>query len=378
MREIVRAFNAEHEAQGIRVEIDFFPDYQYTERLSIAAAANDLPDVFDLDGPTVAQFADAGLLAPLDPYFTETELADFLPSIIDQGTIDDTLYALGAFDSAMVLYYDKDLLDAAGVRPPARGSSWTWEEFVDACRTLKAAGMDPVSLHMDVTADEWYTYAFSPLIWSAGGAMMDTERERVAGVLDAPVNVSVLKGWQQLFEEGLAARSPIDPDPFGSGDTAMDWNGHWMARSHVEAKGDRLGVMPLPLTGPEQAAACGTWCWAISAHTTKSDAAVTWLKWVLDSRKGVEPIVRASGAVPARISAFEAFPEYQDYPWRLFKELSRDYGRPRPKTPYYPNLTQHVAAALRDIAHGADVETRLTRAAEAVQRIIDRRRGTGS
>ena len=378
MRAMAKAFNEAHAAKGIRVRIEFFPDYQYTERISIAAAARDLPDVFDLDGPTVAQFVDAGLLAPLDPYFTEEERNDFLDTIIDQGTIHNTLYALGAFDSAMVLYYDKARLTEAGVAPPAEGTAWTWEEFMEACRTLKAAGMDPVSLHMDITADEWYTYAFSPLLWSAGGALMNPAEERVMGVLNDATNVRVLTAWQQLFEEGLAARAPINPDPFGAGETVMDWNGHWMARAHLEAKGDNLGVMPLPRTGPEPVAACGSWCWAISAHTPHSDLAIKWLKWVTDPKTGVEPIVRAGGAVPARLSAFEYFPQYEEDPWRLFKVQLRDHGRPRPKTPFYPNLTQHVAAALRDIAYGADVETRLTRAAEAVQRIVDRRQGAGT
>jgi ABC-type glycerol-3-phosphate transport system substrate-binding protein len=110
MRAMVEAFNEAYRAESLRVDIDFFPDYQYTEKISIAAAAGDLPDVFDLDGPTLAQFVDAGLLAPLDTYIDQKTRADFLPTIIEQGTIDGTLYALGAFDSAMVLYYDRVML----------------------------------------------------------------------------------------------------------------------------------------------------------------------------------------------------------------------------------------------------------------------------
>lgn len=78
-------------------------------------------------------------------------------------------------------------------------------------------GMEPVSLHMDITGAEWYTYAFSPLIWSAGGALIDLEKERVVGILNSPVNIRVLSNGQQLFEEGLAARAPINPDPLGAG-----------------------------------------------------------------------------------------------------------------------------------------------------------------
>lgn len=379
MREMVDAFNEAHEAARLRVQITFFPDYQYTERISIAAAARDMPDAFDLDGPTVAQFVDANLLAPLNDHFSATELDDFLDTIIAQGTIDGTLYAVGAFDSALVLYYDKALFEKAGVTPAEPDQmGWTWDEFLEACDQLLKHGIEPVALHMDVTADEWYTYAFSPLIWSGGGSLIDAERGQVAGVLDAPINVATLTRWQELFERGFAARAPINPDPFGAGMTAMDWSGHWMARSHIARKGERLGVMPLPRMGDQPAAACGSWCWAISANSSKQEAAAKWVHWVTDPERGIQPMVSAGGAVPSRHSAFEFFPEFEEPPYSVFRELLTEAGRPRPQTPFYPNLTQHFAAALRDIAQGADVEQRLSRSADAVQRIIDRRAGGGT
>ncbi|HWA85431.1 MAG TPA: sugar ABC transporter substrate-binding protein, partial [Opitutus sp.] len=84
-------------------------------------------------------------------------------------------------------------------------------------------------------------------------------------------------------------------------------------------------------------------------------------------------IVRANGAVPARRSAFASFPEYRHPPYSVFRDELEHFARPRPRTPYYATLTQRFAAALRDIAHGADVETRLRTAGAEVQAVIDRR-----
>jgi multiple sugar transport system substrate-binding protein len=374
-RAMVQAFNAAHAEEGIRVDIDFFPDYQYTEKVSIAAAAGDLPDIMDLDGPTVAQFVDADLLHPLDAWVSERDRADFLPTILTQGTIDGSLYALGAFDSALVIYYDKIILAEAGVAVPEDASAWNWNEFVEACRTLKAAGVDPVALHMDISADEWYTYAFAPVVWSAGGRLISEDGARVLGVLNDPGNAEALGKWQALFAEDLAARNPIDPDPFGSGKTAMDWTGHWMAGGHQERKGERLGVMPLPTLGDAPAAPCGSWCWGITAQARRPDLAAKWVAWVTDGTRGILPMVRANGAVPARASVFDAVPAYQRPPYALFRTLLETAGRPRPRTPHYAALTQHFAAALRDIANGADAQERLDRAAAQIQRIIDRQTG---
>ena len=85
------------------------------------------------------------------------------------------------------------------------------------------------------------------------------------------------------------------------------------------------------------------------------------------------PIVRANGAVPGRRTAFAAFPEYSSNPYRLFRHQLETIARPRPRTPHYATLTQHVAAALREIARGAGVATRLRLAENQVQAVIDRR-----
>lgn len=370
VRAIADAFNEAHRESGLRVDLTFFPDFQYTEKLAVAAAARDLPDAFDLDGPLVARFVDAGLLAPLTGGWTPDELADFLPTIITQGTIDGTLYALGAFDSAVVLYYDRAMFERAGVTPPAK-RAWTWTEFMEACARLHAAGFEPVAMHMNESADEWYTYAFSPVVWSGGGRLIDDERVR--GVLGSAANEVALTGWQDVFRKGFASTDPIDPDPFGNGRTAMDWSGHWMARGHLERKGEQLGAMPLPVLR-DPAAPCGSWCWAVSSRSTDAEGARLWVKWITATETGVVPLVRANGAVPARRSAFAAFPEYSSVPYSLFREQLEGSARPRPRTPHYATLTQQFAAALRDIARGADVRARLESAELQIQRVIDRRR----
>lgn len=380
MREIADAFNAAHATQEVGVDLVFFPDFQYTEKIAIAAAARDLPDVFDLDGPLVARLVDAGLLQPIDRWFSATERADFLPSIIEQGTIDGHLFTLGAFDSAVVLYYDRAMLAKAGVTPPPGDTGWTWDEFVAACAKLQAGGLEPVALHMNESADEWFTYAFSPMVWTGGGALIDDDGRRVRGVLASQENVRSLRAWQEIFHRRFAATDPVDPDPFGHGKVAMDWTGHWLARQHLKQKGEQLGVMSLPGTAGKRAAPCGSWCWGMSATARDPEAAALWLKWVVDPLHGIEPIVRANGAVPARRAAFAAFPEYARPPYQLFKLQLETRAQPRPRTPYYAALTQGFAAALRDIAHGTDVESRLRLAENEIQAVIDRRsagRGRG-
>lgn len=378
VRRIVAAYQRAMGAGGEAVELTFFPDHHYAERLSIAAAAGDMPDAFEVDGPLVARFVDAGLLAAVDSLFSARDLDDFLPSVRVQGTVGGRLYALGAFDSAAVVYFDRRRLEEAGVRAPAADVGLLWPELSSACERLKAAGHRPLALHMNESADEWFTYAFSPLIWSGGGRLIDPGGTRVRGVLASAANVRSLLAWQRLFERDFASISSPDPNPFGSGTVAMDWSGHWMARSHLASKGRDLGVMPLPRLGPDTVSPCGSYCWGIFSGSERSELARGWLRWITGVTTGVLPLVRANGAVPARRSAFAALPEYGGPPYSVFREQLERNARPRPRTPFYATLTREFAAALRDIARGAHVQRRLERAEQAVQTAIDRRLGSGA
>lgn len=370
---IVEAFNAAHAADGPRVEISFFPDRQYADKVSIASATRRLPDVVEIDGPCVGPWAAEGLLAPLDPFVDDGLRADFLPTIIAQGTYDGRLFALGAFDSALVVYYNRAILARAGVNPPERvADAWSWAQFRDALARVKPFAAVPLALHVDDPGDEWLTYAFAPLIWSAGGRLIDTEAQCVAGVLDSPAAIGAIARWQALFRDGYAEASTVNPNLFVDGQAAFDWSGHWMLPVFEAAEGLEVGAMPLPRLGPHSVAAAGSWCWGISRDCRDPQAAWRFLAWLLDPQHGIQPMVAANGAIPARRSAFALFPEYAGGIRRLFREQLETSARARPRTPVYLALTSAFARALRDVALGADPAAALHQAAASVQHDLDR------
>lgn len=378
MRRIAEAFNERHRDQQIRIDISFFPDRQYADKVSIASASASLPDVLDIDGPYVGPWAAEGVLQPIGDLVSEKLRTDMLPSLLEQGTYDGKLYALGAFESALVVYYNRDIIEEAGLRPPSRlADAWTWTEFVEALTRVKPHVTIPLSLHMDDHSDEWVTYAFSPLIWSNGGGLIDPDSGNVLGVLNSRPTIEAVRRWQRLFEKGLAQATSTNPNPFAAGLAAFDWTGHWMLPGFEQTTALRFGVMPLPKMGDQPVCASGSWCWGISRNC--GDRSLAWqaVRWFLDPAQGIRPIVQANGAVPGRRSAFEYFPEYDRMPRRLFREQLESAAHPRPRTPVYLSLTSTFARALRDIALGADVERTLRRAAESVQRVADRqgRRG---
>lgn len=98
--------------------------------------SGDLPDVLTVDGPNIAAYAENGIIQPLAK-LTDEEKSVYLDSIIQQGTYNNKLYALGAMESSVGLYYNKDILAEAGVEVPDADHPWTWSEFTKVLKKVQ-------------------------------------------------------------------------------------------------------------------------------------------------------------------------------------------------------------------------------------------------
>ena len=129
---LLASFGAEFEAANPDIEIELveLPEGGYNDQVQAAAIAGELPCVLDFDGPFVYNYVWGEYLIPLDDYFSQEELDDFLPSIIDQGTYQDgKLYSLGQYDSGLAIWAHKSYLEEAGVRIPTVDDPWDRAEY---------------------------------------------------------------------------------------------------------------------------------------------------------------------------------------------------------------------------------------------------------
>ena len=138
-RESVEAFNEKYNGTYF-ADIEFIPRNDsgggYSDKINASVMSGDLPDVLTVDGPNIAAYASNGIIQPLEE-LTEEEKGVYLESIIEQGTYDGKLYALGAMESSVGLYYNKEILKEAGVDIPDAEHPWTHSEFLDILEKIK-------------------------------------------------------------------------------------------------------------------------------------------------------------------------------------------------------------------------------------------------
>jgi multiple sugar transport system substrate-binding protein len=347
----------------------------YNDAVAAASVSGTLPCLLDLDGPNLYNYAWAGYIIPLDKYVSKDFLADYLPSLIAQGTYDGKLYALGQLDSGLGLVSRKSVLEAAGVRiPKGIDDAWTLDEFNDALSKLQTAKGVKYALDMKMNygVGEWYTYAFSPVVESFGGDLIDRSTYQSAeGVLNGEKSVAALTWIKSLFDKGYATLTPPDDNEFVNGNAALGWLGHWMYPAYKKAFGDDLVVLPMPKFGEKAVTGMGSWAWAITSTCKDPDGAWAALNFILQP-ENIKEFTDADGAVPGRLSVLKQSATYGEGGdlYILAQQLEKGVALPRPITPAYPTITVAFYTAMDNIIKGGDPQTELDKAVDTIDKNI--------
>jgi len=362
----------------LQVRLTFIPERSYNAQIQAAAVAGDLPDLLEFDGPFLFNYVWQQQLTPLDGLLSATTQEELLPSVFKQGRYLDRLYGVGTFDSGLGLFARHSALANAGVRiPTTPEDAWTGTEFLSVLELL--ASRDPDAMVLDLKLNysgEWFTYAFSPLLQSAGGDLIDrSSYQSASGVLNGPGSVAAMRAVQQWFMHGYVDPN-VDDAAFVAGRVPLSWAGHWEYPRYARALGDDLALLPLPDLGQGSRTGQGSWVWGITRTSKNQQAAAGFLEFLLKPDE-VLAMASANGAVPATRTAIERSPLYgASGPLRLFtRQLQAGFGVPRPQTPAYPVISSAFQQAFTDIRNSGDIQSALDQAAAAIDQDIRDNKG---
>ncbi|WP_035702068.1 ABC transporter substrate-binding protein, partial [Glycomyces tenuis] len=121
--------------EGIKVQTNFYGYAELWESLTGRMASRDLPDVFQMDYPRLRQFAENGMLLPLDDLIDTAAFRD--PTLLDPGRLNDELVAVPVAANTTGMIYRADWFAEHGIPAPEVGHSW--DDYMDAVATLSTA-----------------------------------------------------------------------------------------------------------------------------------------------------------------------------------------------------------------------------------------------
>lgn len=370
----VDEFNASQDE--VTASLTLVPEADYASALRGAAASGDLPDVIDTDASFAFNYAWSGDLQPIDGCVDGELLDDLLPSIVEQGTYADRLWAVGMFDSGLGMYGIRSALEDVGARiPEGPADAWTVDEFDQVLADLQAAGFErPLDVKKNYGQGEYYAYLYQPFVWSAGADVLADDFSTADGHLNSDAAVDALTRFQAWHLGGFVDDNEDDA-AFVEGRSALSMVGHWEFNRYSETFGDDLVLLPLPDFGAETRSGQGSWQWAVNADAD-ADAAWSFIDFTLQAPQ-MERMAEASGALPSRSSVAQATEKFgPGGPAELFRiQLEEGFTEPRTPHPAYPTISSAFNQAIQDIIDGADVKDALDGAVATIDADIDANEG---
>jgi multiple sugar transport system substrate-binding protein len=125
-QQVIALFQKEH--PNITVKGEFKDWNGYWESLATTVAANDAPDIIQMDELYLASYAERGALLDLGTAAKHLMTSDFDPAALDTGRVDGKQYALPVGLSAYSIVVNTDLLTQYGAQLPD-DSTWTWDDL---------------------------------------------------------------------------------------------------------------------------------------------------------------------------------------------------------------------------------------------------------
>jgi multiple sugar transport system substrate-binding protein len=360
-----------------KVELQSFPQAAYNDSVVAGALAGNLPDILDVDGPVMPNWAWAGYMQPLK--IDESKITNFLPGT--KGVWNGQLYSIGLWDAAVALVTRQSYLDELGLRKPTLEQPWTKDEFMAALDAAKASGKFEYAFDPGMAwTGEWYPYAFSPFLQSFGGDIVDRSTYKTAeGALNGEAAIAFGEWWQGLFKNGYApaTQDPADRDGgFAAGKYAFSWNGNWAALNTLKQFPDTV-FLPAPDFGNGPKIGAASWQFGVSATSKHPEGAAAFIEFALQDKYLVE-FSNGIGLIPPTTTAAAASENYKPgAPMEVFFGLSAAQALVRPVTPGYVVQAKVFEKALADIANGADVAATLDAAVDEINADIEKNGGYG-
>jgi multiple sugar transport system substrate-binding protein len=226
--------------------------------------------------------------------------------LVQAYTWEGNLYAMPDRGGALILYYNKDMFDAAGIAYPTQ--DWTWAEFLDAAQKLTVRNGDTVEVY-GFAAGDWWPWWMS-FIYQNGGAVLDANNKPV---VNSPEAVEAMQFYNDLVYVHKVAPSAEDyanmgqgsPDPlFAQGKVAMSMTGFWAVNGLSRVKGLNWDIAPLFGNKTNATVLFGSGL-AITKDCKTPDAAWKVIEF-LTGAEGQQPIVTMKQDAPANFEVLSS------------------------------------------------------------------------
>jgi multiple sugar transport system substrate-binding protein len=246
---LVEKFNKDN--PNIEVKIESMPFDKMYQKMNVAFASGEGPEIVILGPESIGTYASSGGLLPIDDFYTDVNVSVLPNGYDDAMKYQGKHYGYPFSYFTMALYYNKDLFKAAGLDPEKPPTNW--QELADDAVKLTKEGSGSTSQYGFVFPSAWTNWPI--LMWGNGGDVMDYQTKKAT--INSDKSVEAVKYWSDLILNKHIAPAKVDDAAklFSSKKAAMTIDGPWATSGYKDA-GINYGIVPIP-AGPAQQATFG-------------------------------------------------------------------------------------------------------------------------
>ncbi len=305
LEQIIEAYNQSqdrYEVVGLST-----PDQQ---KVITGISGGDGPDITDDFGSNVPKYAEQNIAMALDDYIAADglDVSDiFVDGTMDQQMYDGKVYAFPISSNVYALYYNKDLLAAAGYEEPPK----TMEELQEMTAKLTTVENGTITQIGAPLIPSYYwwsnmTYASGETFGTAGALTVDNEGfKKALGWLEgyiAEFGTDVVNSYVTSGQSKINSAQ----DPFLAGEQALRIDGTWFYKMAEDA-GLNFGLTMIPAyesQGDQTYSSLETSNFYIPSTAKNPDGAWDFLKYITIG-DGAKMFITLKGDLPAVKSLLE-------------------------------------------------------------------------
>lgn len=383
---------------NITIQEETVPYGDLVTKIQTYVAAGDPPDIMMGKGDFVQSYVYNNIPLNLSDYLNQAFMDDLTVAAKAQLIVDGKLYAWPQESSQIMVYFNKDIWEQAGVEFPPEtdnlAEAWTWEQFEDAWKRIAdALSKNPDTANIYPLAASTYgnggpgsNYFYEGIYIRSMGdsdAAKDSSLYKTfiginedgtvaSGYVNTPEAVEGMRFYQNMFEQKLTPSIAV-PRQFEDGQAAMGFGPYSFSRRYRDENQPdwhlkfNWGATPVPLgrMSFNHVSGDSPIISAVSEHPAETVAFMAFLN--NDTNRIAWH--KAWGAMPARVSLFDKM-DYTEPVDKLGVALIEG-GYSQPITPGYTEYFSAMNTAIKDIALGADVESRLDKAAVEIDDYLE-------
>ncbi len=290
---------------GIEVVLEYVPSDSFDAKVYTNLLSDNPYDVISVGSGWVPPALSKGVLLPLNDLIARDkyDYSNIVPAAIDAWVYDGKIYGLPADLYGFHAFFNVDLFEKAGLKPPAPTDEWTWDDLLEMSKklTIKEGGQI-TQFGMGCQTDWMWD------IWpNMNGAFLFEEGMKSARLAE-PAVVEAFTFYQDLlYKEEVALKTASlqgsIEDLFIAGQLAIMINGTW-ATGYLRAKKDDMkykwdvGLLPKGPSAAKHYTPSDTGAWVLPKVAKDVDASWEAIKFQAGDEFAKDVMFNALSGLP--------------------------------------------------------------------------------